>query len=68
MLGSDKDSSNSVFPGMTITRRNRETGVEAKTAGDADGNYLLWNVKTGDYRISGERPDSPSLRLTMCGS
>ncbi len=52
VLGSVKDSSSSVVPAVDLTLRDLETGIEAKTTTDADGEFLFRNVKVGRYRVT----------------
>jgi hypothetical protein len=54
VLGTVRDSANSVVPKSAVTLTNQDTGIEAKTETDEAGNYILYNVKVGLYTITVE--------------
>ncbi len=54
VLGTVKDKSSAVIPRVAVTLTNQETGIQAKTTADENGNYDFLNVKVGRYTISAE--------------
>ena len=54
LSGTVTDTENSPLPGVTVTARNTETGLEANTTTDADGLYRLVNLPTGTYTVTAE--------------
>lgn len=56
VLGTVKDSTQSVVAGAKITLLNLETGISASTSADATGSYLFNNVKVGRYKLTAEKP------------
>jgi hypothetical protein len=54
VLGSVRDASGAVVPNAAVKLKNIETGIEAATTSDSDGNYQFLNVKIGTYQISAE--------------
>jgi hypothetical protein len=54
VLGTVRDSSGAVLANVTVELRNQETGIEAKTNSDSDGNYDFFPVKIGHYTITAQ--------------
>jgi hypothetical protein len=54
VLGTVKDSSGAVVPGVTVTLKNTATGITASAVTDADGNYQFLNVRVGPYSVRAE--------------
>jgi hypothetical protein len=54
VLGTVRDSSGAVIPGVSITLTNVETGITATTQTDTSGNYQFPNVRIGRYEVRGE--------------
>jgi hypothetical protein len=54
VLGTVRDPQGSVIPKATVTLTNQETGIEAKTSSDENGNFLFGPVKVGRYSITAE--------------
>src|SRR4029077_2102194 len=54
ILGTIRDSSNSVVPGATITLTNENMGVSIKATTNADGNYQFPGLRVGAYSITAE--------------
>src|SRR5882724_7882168 len=55
VLGTVRDATQSAVPGAKVTLLNIETGIQAATATDDNGNYLFNNVKIGRYKVSVEK-------------
>lgn len=55
VLGSVRDATGAVMPGVTVTLKNIDTGIAASAQTDGDGNYQFNNVKIGNYRVSAEK-------------
>jgi hypothetical protein len=54
VLGTVRDSSDSVVPGATVTLRNVSTGITAVAVTDENGNYQFLNVRIGTYTVRAE--------------
>ncbi|HYL74564.1 MAG TPA: TonB-dependent receptor [Bryobacteraceae bacterium] len=54
VLGTVYDASRNAVPKASVTLTNQDTGIEAKTVSDANGNYNFFNVKVGRYTIAVE--------------
>ena len=54
VLGTIRDSSESVLPSAAVTLTNQGTGLATKTQTDANGQYAFSNVKIGVYTITAE--------------
>src|SRR5262245_8706041 len=54
VLGTIRDSTGAVLPGVTVTLRNVATGVTAEKATDGRGSYEFFTVRAGDYTVSAE--------------
>jgi hypothetical protein len=54
VLGTVHDPSGAPVPSATVTLTNQDTGIEMKTATDANGNYDFFNVKVGRYTVAVE--------------
>src|ERR1051325_5655881 len=55
VLGTIKDSTGAVVPGVTVTLKNIDTGIIATTQSDEGGDFQFVNVKIGNYRVSAEK-------------
>ena len=56
VLGTARDNSGSVIVNATVTLVNQDTGLQAKMATDANGNFDFFNVKVGRYTVMAEAP------------
>ena len=56
VLGTVKDPAGSGVPKAAVTLLNQGTGIESKTATEADGSYDFFNVKVGKYSVTVEAP------------
>jgi hypothetical protein len=54
LLGSVKDATGAVVPGVTVTLRNTQTNVSRSTTSDKDGAYLFTLVAIGTYEVTAE--------------
>ncbi len=54
VLGTVRDPTGSVVAKASITLTNQDTGIEAKTTTDENGNYTFSNVKVGRYTVTAE--------------
>ena len=54
VLGTVKDSTGAVIPGVTVTLRNDATGIAATVVSDAEGNYQFLSVRVGTYTVRAE--------------
>ena len=52
--GTVKDSSGGVLPGVTVTIRNTETGVERTVVTGAEGRYHAPSLPVGNYEVIAE--------------
>jgi hypothetical protein len=55
VLGTVKDSTGAVLPGVTVTLKNIDTGIAVNAQSDSEGNFQFANVRIGNYRISSEK-------------
>jgi hypothetical protein len=51
VLGTIRDASGGVVPGVTVSLKNVSTGITAETITDTDGNYQFFNVRIGAYTV-----------------
>jgi len=56
VLGSVHDPSNASLPNAAVTLTNQQTGVEAKTVTNENGEYDFFNVQIGLYTVKVEHP------------
>jgi len=56
VLGSVQDASSAALPKATVTLTNQETGVEAKTTTNENGEFDFFNVQIGVYTVKVEHP------------
>ncbi len=56
VLGSVRDASNAPVPNATVTLTNQQTGIEAKTTSNENGEYDFFNVQIGVYTVKVEHP------------
>jgi hypothetical protein len=54
VLGTVRDASGSPVPKATVTLTNADTGIEAKTSTNNNGEYDFFDVKIGRYTITVE--------------
>src|SRR5688500_20318732 len=50
-LGTVKDQSGAVLPGVEVTATHTDTGISRRTITNETGSYILPNVAVGPYRI-----------------
>ena len=83
VLGSVRDSTGAVLPGVTVTLLNVATGVTAAKTTDGRGAYEFFTVRAGDYKVTAElngfgvandqrqgrrcRPPARRRRVECCG-
>ncbi|MGA2268307.1 MAG: TonB-dependent receptor [Bryobacteraceae bacterium] len=51
VLGTVRDASGGAIPKANVTLTNMDTGIQAKTTTDDNGNYDFFNVRVGRYSI-----------------
>jgi hypothetical protein len=54
ILGTIKDASNAVIPGVTVRLTNEDTGVVQVTASGGAGEYIFAPVRIGTYSVAAE--------------
>ena len=54
VLGTVRDPSGAAIPKANVTLTNMDTGIQAKTTTDDNGNYDFFNVRVGRYSIAVE--------------
>jgi hypothetical protein len=54
VLGTVRDPSQAPISKATVTLTSQDTGIEAKTTTDDNGNYDFFNVKVGTYTVTVE--------------
>ncbi len=54
VLGTVKDDSGGVMPGVTVTLTNLETGIVVVRVTDANGAYEFMTVRPGRYKVTAE--------------
>src|SRR5688572_14059467 len=65
LIGTVKDSTDAVLPGVTVTALNLENGNTAVDVSDASGNYRL-ALRPGIYKITADLPGfTPAVRDKM---
>jgi hypothetical protein len=67
VLGTVKDNSGGVVPGVTVTLRNVETGITSFTHSDDNGNFQFLNVRIGRYEVSAEQQGFSKALATDIG-
>jgi hypothetical protein len=55
VLGTVRDNSGAVVPSASVNLSNQDTGIQARTATDDNGNYGFFNVRVGRYTVSVEK-------------
>ncbi|MGA2882634.1 MAG: TonB-dependent receptor [Bryobacteraceae bacterium] len=70
VLGTVHDPSNASLPNATVTLTNQETGIEAKTSTNENGEYDFFNVQIGLYTVKVEHPGfsiaaAPDIRVQV---
>ena len=56
VLGTVRDPSGALIPGVAVTLRNTETGIAATARTDAKGDYQFPTVRIGAYEVTAEHP------------
>lgn len=56
VLGTVRDSTGAVIPGVNVTVRNTETGTTRTTTSGANGSYRLVALTVGSYEVRVEQP------------
>jgi hypothetical protein len=51
IVGTVRDASGGVVPGVTVTLKNVSTGITSEGVTDGDGNYQFLNVRVGAYTV-----------------
>ena len=54
VLGTVRDSSGAAVAKATVMLINQDTGIQAKTTSDENGNFLFSNVKIGRFTVTAE--------------
>src|SRR5262245_47097986 len=54
VVGTVKDQSGGVMPGVTVTTRNTATGLARTEVTDTNGSYRLVALPPGDYVVTAE--------------
>jgi hypothetical protein len=70
LLGTVRDASGAVLPGVTVTLRNVQTGVKATKTTDDVGAYEFFTVRIGTYTVSAEldgftRREVPNVKVEV---
>jgi hypothetical protein len=70
VLGTVRDSANSVVPKASVTLTNQDTAIESKATTDEAGNYIFYNVKVGIYTVSVEatgfsKATAPNIQVNV---
>jgi len=70
VLGTLHDASNAPVPNANVTLTNQQTGVEAKTVTNANGEYDFFNVQVGVYTVKAEHAGfsvatAPDIRVEV---
>lgn len=55
VLGTVRDATKAVVPGVTVTLRNVDTNVTVKTLTGENGGYEFFNVRPGRYQVQAEK-------------
>src|SRR5262245_19052183 len=64
VLGTTRDSTGAVLPGVSVTLRNVDTGIAATKAAREDGQYEFFTVRPGRYEVSAELQGFTTARAT----
>jgi hypothetical protein len=64
VLGTVRDTSGSAIPNANVTLVNQDTGIQAKTTTDGNGNYDFFNVKVGRYTLTVDYPGFSKFTTT----
>ncbi|HTX33554.1 MAG TPA: TonB-dependent receptor [Bryobacteraceae bacterium] len=70
VVGTVHDPTNQAIPKASVTLTNLDTGIQAKTTTDENGNYDFFNVKAGRYSVVVEHPGfekftTPDVQVTV---
>ena len=65
ILGTIKDSSDSIVPAATVTVTNVATNARAETKSDPAGNYIAPQLQPGQYRVEFLDSDGKAIQLTQ---
>ena len=64
VLGTVRDSSGGVLPGVTVTLRSLDTGISSVTITDERGNYEFPTVRIGTYIVTSELAGFTTREIT----
>src|ERR1035437_2034967 len=67
ILGTVRDQTGAVIPGVRVTLTNEETGASTATASGNDGSYRFTPVRIGIYRVTAEIKDFQTSSHTHVG-
>lgn len=56
VLGTVRDPSGAIIVGASVTLTSQDTGIQARTTTDENGNYIFLNVRVGRYTVTAEAP------------
>ena len=66
LVGTIKDNSGAVVPGVKVALTNEATGVSRSATTGDDGNYIFTSLQPGRYTLSAEAPDfSKAVRTNV---
>jgi hypothetical protein len=54
IVGKIQDKDGAGLPGVTVTAKNKETGLERSTTSDSEGNFLLPSLPVGVYTVTAD--------------
>jgi Carboxypeptidase regulatory-like domain/TonB dependent receptor/TonB-dependent Receptor Plug Domain len=52
IVGTIRDSSGAVIPGVMVSAKNLESGAERTTISDESGNFIITNIPAGSYEVT----------------
>jgi outer membrane receptor protein involved in Fe transport len=64
LIGTIKDSSGAVVPGVTVALTNEATGVSRSTTTGGAGTYIFTSLQPGRYRLTAELPGFRKVERT----
>ena len=62
-MGTVLDRSGAVVPAAKVVARNIETGIERGAESNAEGNYVLYPLQPGVYRVTVQAPGFRTERV-----
>jgi hypothetical protein len=70
VLGTVRDASGAIVSGAAVTLTNLDTGIQAQSTTDANGDYDFFNVKVGRYSLTVEKAgfakfSTPEVRVDV---